>query len=107
MLTSQQQQWLQAYQQRQAALLQQNHANFLASQPWRQPGYSRFQNPLMAPAQIQGVPGVGPETETDPQAAMMPYLMGMMGGGQGAQGGGGMDPMLMHMLMSGATGFSG
>lgn len=103
MLTPQQQEWIQAYQQRQAALLQQNHANFLASQPWRQPGYSRFQNPLMAPAQIPTA--IGPETESDPQAAMMPYLMGMMGGGQ--ETGAGMNPMLMHMLMSGATGFSG
>lgn len=101
MLTPQQQEWIQAYQQRQAALLQQNHANFLASQPWRQPGYSRFQNPLMAPAQIPTA--IGPEQESDPQAAMMPYLMGMGGGDSG----GGMNPMLMHMLMSGATGFSG
>lgn len=103
-LTPQQQAWLQEYQQRQTALLQQNHANFLASQPWRQPGYSRFQNPLMAPAQIPTA--IGPETESDPQAAMMPYLMGMMGGG-GQDTGAGMNPMLMHMLMSGSTGFSG
>lgn len=103
MLPPEQEAWIQAFRQHQAALLQQNHANFLSSQPWRQPGYTRMPNPLMAAAQIPGPPQVGPETETDTQAAMMPYLMGMGGGDSG----GGMNPMLMHMLMSGATGFSG
>lgn len=102
-LTAQQQAWLQAYHQRQAALLQQNQQNFLASQPWRQPGFTQFQNPLLARAQIPLI--TGNETESDPQAGMLPYFMGMMG--TQPEGGEGMNPMLMHMLMSGGQGFSG
>lgn len=104
MLTPQQQAWLQAYQQQQARLLQQNQANFLQAQPWRQPGYSMFQNPLLARAQIPLAGGMS-EQESDPQAGMLPYFMGMMGGQSGA--GAGMNPMLMHMLMSGSMGFQG
>lgn len=102
-LTPQQHAWIQAYQQRQAALLQQNQQNFLQSQPWRQPGFTQFQNPLMARAQIPLA--TGNETESDPQAGYLPYFMGMMG--NQPQGGEGMNPQLMHMLLSGSMGFSG
>lgn len=115
-LTPQQQAWLQAWQQHQAQLLAANQQNLLQAQPWNQgamqgqpwhqPGYSRFANPLFGRAQIPLVGGTS-EQESDPQAAMMPYFMGMMGGAQGGGDGGGVNPMLMQMLMSGSTGFQG
>lgn len=110
-LTPQQQAWLQAWQQHQAQLLQANQQNLLQAQPWHQPGYSRFNppgysalNPLFGRSPIPLVGGTS-EQESDPQAAMMPYFMGMMG--TQPQGGEGVNPMLMQMLMSGSMGFQG
>lgn len=113
-LTPQQQAWLQAWEQHQAQLLAANQQNLLQAQPWnqgglqaqpwRQPGYTRFQNPLFGRSQIP-LAGGTTEQESDPQAAMMPYFMGMMG--TQPQGGEGVNPMLMQMLMSGSMGYQG
>ena len=103
-LNPQQQEWWQKFLQQRQASLQQQMQSLHAAQPWQQPGYSRFANPLMGRSEIPGPPGVGPEMETDPQAAMMGYFMQ----GAGTSGEGGMmNPMMQQMLLSGSTGFGG
>lgn len=102
-INPQQQEWWQKFLQQRQASLQQQLQTIHSLQPWQQPGYSRMANPLLGRSQIPGVPGVGPEAETDPQAAMLGYFMG--GGGEGVSAP--MDPMLMQMLLTGSTGFGG
>jgi hypothetical protein len=95
-ISPQQQQWWQRFLQQQQAQYQSQIEALHAAQPWQQPGYTRFQNPLVG----GNAPQFG-NREADPGAAMMGYFMqGAMGGGQGGEP----NPMMMEMMMGGSGG---
>lgn len=105
MLTPQQQEWYQKFlAQRQASIQAQLQA-LHGMQPWNQPGWTRLANPLTARANVPGY------AQGDPQAGTIEMLNPGMGqvslGGNDDQMGGSSNPILMQMLMSGATGFGG
>ncbi len=97
-LNPQQQQWYQKFLEQRQASLQQQLQTLHGLQPWGEPGFSRFNNPLIGQGAEQSVDRI-----TDMSPVMMGYFMG--GGGEGVSSP--MNPMLMQMLLTGSTGFGG
>lgn len=91
-MNPEQQKWWAHFLQTQAAYHQAQVQQQMQLSPWNQPGWMRFSNPLLSRAASAQL------TETDPNAAMMPYFLGQMGGGGDNQQGG-MNPMMWQMAM--------
>jgi hypothetical protein len=96
-MNPQQQEWWQKFLQDRQASFQQQLQTLHGLQPWQHPGWSPMPNPLLSRASSPLL------QQTAPQAGTMPYFMG--GGGEGVSSP--MNPMLMQMLLTGATGFGG
>lgn len=96
-MNPEQQAWWQHFLQTQASYHQAMAQQQMALSPWNQPGYSRFQNPLLNRVNVPVL------AEGDPGAGMAPYFMNQFQGGMGGsdQPGGGVNPMLFNLMMGG------
>lgn len=92
-MNPQQQQWWQHFLQTQAAYKQAMWQHQQQLEPFNQPGFTHFNNQLLNRANVPAL------SESDPQAGMFPFLMGMSGSDQP---GGGINPMMLNLMMGGS-----
>ena len=95
-MNPQQQAWWQHFLQTQNAYHQAMMQQQMQLEPTEQSPFGRFNTPLLGRRNVLAL------SESDPNAALLPYIMGMMRGqGGGAQGGGGVNPMMWSLMTGG------